>query len=216
MLSTLTRPECCPHLAAFGLKPGHGPDVAAGGPGGGTLFGGTLEDLPDGSTWTRSPAGWYVATCGHRPQDLLRLDRHPRVVTWARIDGALPGQGWQVPVLLTPAGEADEHGYVADGYLSALDRIWDGTTYGTPQDLAALQEPLLALANGVSVGGTLEQRNAAMRELAIGLLTLGQWVDGDLLAALGWLSERLQVQAILAAMNRLDAAGDGLVSAGAA
>jgi hypothetical protein len=105
--------------------------------------------------------------------------------------GAQTDHTWQIPVLLEPSRA---------GWMSALDGIWDGESWSAG-DLAAMQEPLLAIANGVQQGDD-STREADFRRLAIDLLKLGHHIDEDLLIAAGWLSESLMLRAVLTAAGR--------------
>lgn len=171
--------------------PGRGPDALVGDVDG-ICYGGPYET--DGWDWKPSPAGWWLGTCGHRPQDLVRLEDHPRVIRWRTIPGAQPEHTWRVPVLLTP----DPDG-AAPAYVSALDRVMTPQGWQAPEDLRPLQEWLLHLAHRQTSAGTMEERNARFIQGAVALLAVGQWVDFDLLATAGWLSERLSLAIAFAA-----------------
>jgi hypothetical protein len=174
------RPACCPHDGALQLiKPG--PDGAMG-----RLWGASDIGVP----WQQSAAGWWVRLEGHLPQHLARMDGHPRIPRWAVVEGAQEDHWWRVPILIERTGET---------WGSALDRLWDGRDFGPPADLEPLQRQVLAIAAGVPLAETAEERDRACARLAADLLALGQWVDADLLALLGWLSEDMMERVILAA-----------------
>lgn len=188
------KPACCPHTGSLPTERRLGPDVVMEGDevksgGGGLLWGG---DRLDGGTWRCTPAGWWVCLNGHHPQHLLRLGRHPRVIRRAVVEGAQPGQLWSIPVLL-------EHG--PDGYRSAVDGVWDGERWAAG-DLTATQETLLAAASGLDTDPDPARHAANIRQLAVDLAAIDQWVDLDLLAVTGWLSERAMLAWILAAAGR--------------
>jgi hypothetical protein len=195
----INKPACCPHTARVDLLPGKGPDavvsvvdnqqVTVGG--GGTCWGGGYQPAAPG--WKLTRGGWYVQIHGHKPQDLIRLQAHPRVREWTRIPGAQPDQAWQVPVLL----EEDAN----HGWTSAADGIWDGERYDAG-DLAPLQEQLMAVLRNITLGLDGPELLAAIRTLAIDLLRVGQWVDEDLLIAGRWLSESVMLSAITSAVRR--------------
>lgn len=189
------RPSCCPHLGGpttlDDKGPDYDPETKCGG--GGMLLG--SAEIP-ARGWKRTNAGWWVCLQGHRPQDLIRLAPHPRILRRRWIEGAHPGQRWSVPVLLQITG--------TDSYRSAIDGIWDGTQWGQGE-LRSLFEPLLAFANGVPLAIDLEARNRAMIDLAIGILAVDHWIDESFLIAAGWFSEQVMARAVLAAA---DAAGE--------
>ncbi len=92
------KPACCAHM-------GQVRQTATGGPEGtgGVCWGGPYD--PEAARWVKTAGGWYLGDAGHRPQDLVRLNTHPRVVKWHQIPGALEDQWWRVPVLLTLTGD---------------------------------------------------------------------------------------------------------------
>lgn len=196
----VAKPACCAHLAGAGAMDGHGPDavVAPDGTrsGGGGLTYGPRPWLPLDTTWRRTVAGWWIDLDGHRPQDLLRLEQHPRVLRWRTVPGVLAGQHWRIPVLLTPADGNPEL-----GYLSAVDQVL-GEHGWSAGDLVDLQAPLLAIAAGVPLHQDPEVRNATILQLTIDLLAIGHWIDRTLLIHTGWLTETLQMEVILAAIDR--------------
>jgi hypothetical protein len=184
------RPACCPHVGGLQvIVPG--PDEQVGG----MLWGAAA--LPVGD-WRRAGPGWWICADGHLPQHLTRLDGHPRIPRWACVEGATPEQFWRVPILI----EKSE-----DTWRSALDRVWGGDTFTVPEDLEPLSRQVLAISAGVPLHETLEERNRLCARLAVDLLALGQWVDGDLLAALGWLSEDMMERVILAACGVAERVG---------
>lgn len=194
------KPACCPHEAVVGQFPGKGPDAVTtmvdGKPvtkgGGGKCYGGGYDGDPTG--WVKTRAGWWVLMAGRRPQDLIRLQAHPRVRRWVSMTGAQIDQVWQIPVLLEEGKR---------GWDSALDGIWDGKRYHGG-DLAPLQEQLLAVVRGVAGGRSDDDTlRAAVRSLAIAILGVGQWVDEDLLIAGGLLSESVMLGAITHACGRM-------------
>jgi len=196
----IKRPACVPTgRAPIALLAGKGPDavtslvngqeVTTGG--GGTIYG-SGYDPTTRETWKRTRAGWWVQLLNHRPQDLIRIQRHPRVRQWITVPGVRPDHQWQVPVLLE----------IADGQVtSALDGIWDGERY-TAGELEPLQQQLLALINGVEQSSPVDLA-VAVRELAVQGLMLGQFVDLDLLAVAGWLSESLCLTTVQAMASKV-------------
>lgn len=194
----IERPACCAHRAPIDLLRGKGPDavttvehgqeVITGG--GGKIYG-SGYDPSTREKWRKTRAGWWVLLLNHKPQDLIRIQRHPRVRTWVTVPGAHVGHEWQVPVLL----ELSE-----TGITSALDGIWDGERY-TAGDLEALQQELLALIRGIDQGSEIDLAAEVRRLAALGL-GLGQHVDLDLLAVAGWLSESLALATISAMAGR--------------
>lgn len=195
----IDRPACCAHRAPIAQLRGKGPDAVAtivgdqqvitGG--GGNMYGGGGY-VADSKGWKKTPAGWWVQLLNHRPQDLIRLQRHPRVRTWATVPGAHIGHEWQVPVLLEVSDTS---------VTSALDGLWDGERY-TGGDLEPLQQELLALISGVDQGSPVDIA-AEVRRMAAQGLGLGQHVDLDLLAVAGWLSESLALATVSAMAGRL-------------
>jgi hypothetical protein len=176
------RPACCPHDGGLQLI-APGPDGLLG-----MLWGGA--ELPAAADWRQTHAGWWVRADGHLPQHLTRLDGHPRIPRWCVVEGALEDHWWRVPILIDKQDET---------WGSALDRLWTGGEFGPPADLEPLQRQVLAIVAGVPLADTAEARDVACAKLAVELLALGQWVDSDLLAALGWLSEDMMERVILAA-----------------
>jgi hypothetical protein len=194
----IPRPACCPPRAPIAALKGKGPDAVTtvidgqehteGG--GGTTYGGGYDPATKGA-WRKTRAGWYVLLLNHRPQDLIRVQRHPRVREWVTIPGVRPDHQWQVPVLLD----------LSDGQVtSALDGIWDGERW-TGGELEPLQQALLALVNGIEQSSPVDL-SAAVRDLAVQGLALGQHVDIDLLAVAGWFSESLCLATISAMAGR--------------
>jgi hypothetical protein len=193
----ITKPACCPHAAPTALLPGKGPDAVLlddGQPdrtsGGGMCYGGGWQ--PNSPGWKKTRAGWYVQIGRHRPQDLIRLQPHPRVREWITIQGAQADHAWRIPLLLEQ-GDA--------GWTSALDGVWDGEQYHGG-DLAPVQEQLLAVVRDVVQGLESPELLAAIRSLAIQILAVAQWVDEDLLIAGGFLSEMLALRAIVGAAGQ--------------
>ncbi len=197
-------PTCCAHRGAVGTLPGHGPDakVAADGTrtGGGGLTYGPQPWRPTDTTWQRTAAGWWIDLDGHRPQDLLRLDPHHRILRWRTVYGVTHDQCWRIPVLVTSAGGSAGPD-PAQGYLSAIDRVLSNEGWSAG-DLADLQTPLLAIASGIPLHQDPDARNAEILRLTIALLTVGHWVDRDLLIHTGWLTEALQLSVIMAALDQ--------------
>lgn len=188
----VTRPACCPHRAPISLLPGKGPDavttevngieVTSGG--GGMIYGAGYDPTTR-EKWRKTRGGWYVLMSNHKPQDLIRMQPHPRVRQWATVTGAQPDHHWQVPVLLDLSG-----GHVS----SALDGVWDGEQWSAGE-LAPLQDQLRALIGGIEQPQQIDLP-AALRELTAQGLAIGHWVDLDLLAHTGWLSESLCLSAV--------------------
>jgi hypothetical protein len=189
------RPECCPWLAGMGLLSGKGPDVAEGGEGGGFCFPGPYRDGP----WLKTGAGWYVLLDGHKPQHLGRTQPHPRIVKWQAVPGHLPETLWRIPVMIAPMVKPEGHPDKAACYMSALDRVWSPAGWSAPVELEPIQRQLLALAEGVPLHDSAEERDRMIAMLAIDLMSLGQWVDADLIAAAGWLTDAVVIRVVEAA-----------------
>jgi hypothetical protein len=196
------RPACCAHRHPIGLLPKKGPDAVTttvngqeettGG--GGNIYGATGYDPALRSKWRKTRAGWWALLTNQKPQDLIRMQRHPRVRTWSVVPGAHAGHEWQVPVLFEMSDS---------GITSALDGLWDGERY-TGGDLEPLQQELLALINGIDQGSPVDIA-AEVRRLAAAGLGLGQYVDLDLLALAGWLSESLALSTVIVMAGRTPA-----------
>lgn len=194
----INKPACCPHVAIMELFAGKGPDavttlvngqeITEGG--GGRCYGGGYQVGSPG--WTKTKAGWWVQLRGHRPQDLIRLQPHPRVRRWVQIPGAQTDHLWQVPVLIEEGGT---------GWTSSLDGVWDGDEFHGGE-LADLQTQLLAVVRGVAHDHDASDLQKAIRELAVSILCVGQWVDEDLVIAGKFLSESVMLGAITAACGR--------------
>jgi hypothetical protein len=186
----VAKPACCPHAGGLPvIVPG--PDGATGG----TLWG--ANALPAGD-WRRAAPGWWVLADGHLPQHLARLDGHPRIPRWAVVEGTEVDHFWRVPILLEK---------VDSTWRSSLDRVWTGDGFAPPKDLEPISRQVLAITSGVPLHHDIEERNRLCAVLAVDLLALGQWVDGDLLAALGWLSEDMMERVILAACGVAERVG---------
>jgi hypothetical protein len=195
----IKRPPCVPTgRAPVAQLPGKGPDAVTtmvngqehteGG--GGTIYGGSYDPSLRG-TWKKARAGWWVQLLNHKPQDLIRIQRHPRVRQWATIPGVRSDHQWQVPVLLE----------IAEGQAtSALDGIWDGERW-TGGELEPLQQELLALVNGVEQAAPVDLAST-VRDIAVKGLELGQHVDLDLLGVAGWLGESMCLSAVAAMAGR--------------
>jgi hypothetical protein len=192
----MAKPACCPYTGGAKAFPGNGPDVASGGPGGGTCYGPNGYKPDDGTRWALTRAGWWLGLNGHLPQHLARMQPHPRVLSWRTVQGAQPEHEWRVPVMLT---NIDENG---EAFLvSALDRVWTGSDWRVPDEIGALQSSVSSIATGVLLADSEEERNRRFIDTAIGLLSLGHWVDADFLAAAGWLSEKMMLRVVEAAFR---------------
>lgn len=193
-------PRSTPRL---GLLQGKGPDVGEQGPGGGAIYGGPyVEDEPG---WIKTDAGWWLHAGDCLPQDLVRMDPPPRVLRWTAIAGANLGDFWRVPVLIEPDPES-----IADGkpqmYRTALDRVWNGSSFSAPRDLIGLCERLLRLslrindAESARAGtGRAALSTIEAVELATEILAQGHAVSRHELVARGWLGEAVILRAILGA-----------------
>lgn len=196
----VARPLCCPHVGAVGALPGKGPDTvrtpegqAIGGDG--LCWGGPLP-APGTAVWTKAPAGWYVLLDGMTPQALRRSITHPRVLRWRTVRGISPDHRWRVPVLLTRDEEGDP--------LLAIDRVLTPDGWQAGDDLTPLLEPLQAVAAGRRLHEDPTERNEACIALAIDLLAIGQWLDRDLAAVTGWISEAVVIRVLRAALDHPD------------
>lgn len=188
-------PACWPARSRIETVSGVGPDaVSTTHPdgsvtvtgGGGGCYGGAF--VPGATGWKKTRGGWWIQLLNHRPQDLIRVQRHPRVRQWATIQGVRPDHQWQVPVLLDRSG----------GVLtSALDGVWDGDRW-SGGELEPLQQELLALIQGVDQGNPVDLAAEVRRIARIGL-GIGHHVDDDLLAVSGWLGESMHL-AVVACM----------------
>lgn len=191
----ILRPSCCPWPAGVGLLDGKGADAPAGG---GTCYGAAYRD----GDWRKTPAGWYVLIEGHKPQHLGRAQSHPRILRWQAVPGHAPETWWRIPVLLAPMVTVDGQPDKAACYVSAIDRVWGPSGWEAPADLEPIMRSLLAIAEGVPLADTPEDRSRAVAQLAIDLAALGQWIDGDLMATAGWLTEDVMTRIIFAACGR--------------
>ncbi len=196
--AVIARPTVCPQSAApAGCVRNIGPDVADGGPGGGTVWGGIYRP----GTWRKAASGYYVLMEGHQPQHVARLQVHPRITRWLAVPGADPEHYWRVPVLLAPLRKSPTGGQV---YVSALDRVFNGTTYAAPADLNAIQQRLFCLAEGVPLADTADKRDGACCALAIDLLQLGQEGDAEFFGLMGWITEQVVQRVLIAACGVTD------------
>jgi hypothetical protein len=184
-------------LGGVEVVAGHGPDVAAGGPGGGLVLGGSYEAGETG--WQRTEAGWWVNLGTALPQHLWRTQTNPRIARWATVEGALPEHRWRVPILLVPA--PSDGGGAPTAYLSALERVWKGGEgWVDDAELARLTDDLHAVAHGIALHG-LDHEWPAITDLVLRLLVEGQRISRFELAAGGWLSERMLLRTIIAAAD---------------
>ena len=193
----IPRPPCCAHQGGVDCVPGKGPDtiIAPDGTtlgGSGRCWGGSLP-TPGTVVWTKSPAGWYIALAGSTPQALRRMVTHPRILRWLTIPGAIAGQRWRVPVLLTRDRDGDT--------ILAIDRVLTVDGWREPDDLTNLTERLWAVALGTHLHEDPAARNAAVVQLAIDILSLGQWFDADLAKITGWISEEFLIRVVQGALN---------------
>ena len=193
----VTKPACCPHLGAVDVIDQTGPDAVrqADGTitgGDGRVWGGGLkpgQQLP----WLKSPAGWYICPLGLVPQSLRRVTTHPRILRWRRVPGIHPDHRWLVPVLIT----SDEDG---DPVL-AIDRVLASSDWQAGDEFASLIERLLAVRQGTLGHEDPALRNAESTALGLELLALGQFLDRDLAVTMQWISERVLVDVLRAALD---------------
>lgn len=196
----MLKPACCAHPAPVGLYDGHGADavIAPDGTrsgGGGLCWGGPFDPTLN---WVKTRAGWWVVLDGHLPQHTRRVVTHPRILRWTAVTGAQSDHVWRVPVLITPVVEA-----AGTVWQSACDRLYSRDGWRDADDLADLQQPLLALAQQVRQHDSEQANNAALTDLAIALLGLGHWIDADLLETGHWLSEMMVHRILVAGLDRL-------------
>jgi len=199
----VARPACCPGVHQVGLLPGVGPDAVAHSDGtiqggGGMCYGGAYSDTL--YRWTKTMAGWYLGlNPAHKPQHLARTSTHPRIVRWVRVPGIHAAHEWAVPVLVT---------WIDESPVVAVDRIWAGAAAGWTHgdDLDPTLRACLAIANHIQLAPEPEDRNRQVRDLAVSLLALGHWLDEDLLVAAGWMSERMMISVIKAAIDQFEPA----------
>lgn len=192
------RPACCRYLAPVHVGRGQGPDRVVDADGnptdaGGYYWGnGTLNPDRD---WQQSSAGWWVAWGNHLPQDLQRIDLHPRILRWRSVPGAEPSHLWTVPVLL---GQ-DDHGT----FRPALDRVYGPQGWQEPDDLADLVGALLRIAAGDRLASEDPAENdAALLALFEQLVALGHHADLALLGTRpGWITDRVVTRFIRAALG---------------
>ena len=183
----IPKPACCARALPFRAKPGCGPDGS-----GGIIYGDPLPD-PVVAPWIKTPAGWWVYHDGQKPQNLQRIDRHPRIQRWVWVDGADEGHRWLVPQLFVRDSN--------DDLVMTIDRQMTATGWQVGDDLSPLIESLMSIEAGVPLHVDPEVRAARVIEVAIELLTLGSWVDRDLLIALGWFTEAVAVRVIRVALG---------------
>lgn len=190
----VARPACCPWQGGTGLLDGKGADAPVGG---GVCYGGPFR----GGAWKKTPGGWYVLLDGHQPQHLGRAQPHPRLVRWQAVPGHAPETWWRIPVMIQPLVRPDGQPDRARVYVSALDRVWGPDGWQAPSELEPIMRDLLAVSEGAPLADTAEERDLAVVRLAISLCALGQWVDGDLIATAGWLTDTVVLRIIKAAIG---------------
>lgn len=198
-------PACCPHHAPFRVAPGGGPNADLDSEGkprdpGGFLYG-IGARIPDGVTWQKTAAGWYVAWNGQQPQDLARLNTHPRILAWRWIIGAELTHRWRVPILIAPEPKQQADLRV---FTSALDRAFGPNGWEEPHDLEPLAQILFALSRDERVRPDIDANNMILVETAAALAGLGHWVDLPLISSrTGWFTD-LVVTRILRASSGLE------------
>jgi hypothetical protein len=174
---------------------GPGPSADPNAPIGGAVYGGVYEDHELG--WHPTPAGWWLHLGQAIPQLLRRVATHPRIVTWSEVLGAYPEHRWRVPVLLRQQPTDDDQPPVFD---SALERVWrGGRDWAEPEELTALQDRLLAVAQGIATAGSLDAQDDELTAVVIALLELGHRISEHELIAGGWLTDLVRVRVLLAA-----------------
>jgi hypothetical protein len=188
----ISPPEHCPHVHNFRARDGAGPDGGTG------TFYASSGDIPAGLNWKQTDKGWWFAIGSQRPQDLIRLQTSPRIVRWHALHGADKRHAWRIPVLIEPQNPNDPDTI----YISALDRIWRGGDYATPKDLHDAQVALLHVAHHVALGDTIEDRNNALVDLAVKIVSLGHHVSRYEIIEKGWFSEAVIRDIVFLAMDR--------------
>jgi hypothetical protein len=185
----------------MGLNDGYGPDVAAGGCGGGFLYG-AQEFSPDEKGWELTSAGWYLNMGpGCQPQHLIRLDTNPRIIRWKQVEGVTPGHWWRVPVLLQPDRAGEEFGREPDYYVSALDGVWTSRGWQDPPELTALMRLLLEVAMNIGESKDFEKSERELVEIVAQVLAQGHHVSIHELERGAWLSKALLLRVLLATLD---------------
>jgi hypothetical protein len=152
---------------------------------------------PDEPGWTRTAAGTWLHWLALVPADLLILSPLDGI----EITGREPDHRWLVPRLLAPR---------AGGLVCALDRVWTPAGFVPPPHLADLCEDLCAVMSPIVRAATADPAQAARlllderalpdhAHLAARVLAINYRVNGDELAASGWITEAVILRTLLAA-----------------
>lgn len=191
---------CPPGLAKpkHAIIPGSLACLPEGGPPGavpgGTCYGGPVE--PDEPGWQQHQAGHWFNYTEAVPALLLRMDPNPRMVRWVEVAGADPSHTWRVPVLMEPV--YGEDGETILLFKSALDRVWTGTTWDTPEAVSDLQRRLMLVCHAL---GTNQANLTSVEavQATLDVLRQGHEFDPQEIIAAGWVSEVLVVRVLVAA-----------------
>lgn len=185
------------------LMRGKGPDVDVDpeAKGGGVVHGGGgYVDKQPG--WSKTKDGYWVRFAGALPQFMTRQDTHPRIVSWALVDGVHPGHEWLIPVLVRPVFRKGSD--VARSFQSALERAWRDGGFKDPADLAPIQQRIIHVAQGLAIEG---RGYDPMFRLVLELIQLGHHsLDVNEFNANEWLTQSLAIRIFSAAVG-LDVSG---------
>lgn len=199
----MQRPDCVPRgiQPIVGTAAGHGPDRKIGTHGepldqGGICYGGSNPGHDD-KRWRKTGSGWYLLAdrSNYLPQHFRRGIEPRAVQRWQLVQGAEPDHFWAVPVVIFPDHERKT-------FASALDRVWAGDDlWQEPEGWEPIASKLRAIAYDTPLHEELSERNKAITQLAVDLLKVGHWIDHDMMVAMQWMTETLQVNVIKAAMG---------------
>lgn len=161
---------------------------------GGTCYGGSVELGDDG--WKQHPDGHWFNYTEAVPALLLRMDPNPRMVRWVEVAGADQSHIWRVPVLMEPV--YGEDGETILLFKSALDRVWTGSSWDTPEAVGDLQRRLMLVCHALGTdSATLSSDEAVLA--ALDVLRQGHEFDQQEVVAAEWINEVLVVRTLVAA-----------------
>jgi hypothetical protein len=163
---------------------------------GGMCYGGPVE--PGEAGWQQHPAGHWFNFTDASPALLLRMNPNPRLVRWVEIAGAAAEQVWRVPVLLEPVYDGETERILL--FKTALDRVWTGTAWAPPDEMAELQRRLLLVNHGIGMQ-RMDLSSAEAVKVALDLLHLGHEFDDHEMIAAKWVSEVLVIRILIAAVG---------------
>jgi len=124
------------------------------------------------------------------------MDPNPRMVRWVEVCGADPSHIWRVPVLMEPVYGDDGESILL--FKSALDRVWTGNSWDTPEAVGDLQRRLMLVCHALGTN-TANLSSAEAVQAMLDVLRQGHEFDQQEIIAAKWISEVLVVRTLVAA-----------------